>query len=575
MIVGTVLFAAAVASGIGTLYLLGYLFQYRDEQSARWFMLALSGQAIFCLAYSAGLLVTDRLLRQALEVVALVGLNWVGVPFLGFALAYTGRTKITRSWSFRGLFVFPLAATVLLPLNGVHGLLWSDFDVVEMAGLAVATYTFQPLFFVVLFGGSLVSGIGALLLFDTVWSYGPLYRTEAFAVAVSPIPPAVGLFVWLFEIGPLVGFNWTVPLFLPHLVFDAYAFVGSGMFDFNPSTNRAAERSALDDLPQPVFVLDGAGRVVEINPPAAEIFDLDERSVVTQQVSAVVDAPIDESADGERITVETGGRVYEFRVDATRLTDSGDNHVGYLLFFQDVTEEIRREERLAVLNRVLRHNLRNELSIAQGYISVAEESVADEQGIDSLDRAHTALDELLETSEQARTIEKTLGDGVTDRRTVDLEELLAAECDAVAGAATVSLSCPSLQIRTEPAVLGTVVGELLDNAVEHNDADDPTVSVSVDADDGLRITVEDNGPGIADHEREALDRGDETALGHGSGLGLWLTKWGTNRLGGEVAFEATDEGTRVVLTFPPAIVVEDQPTQAGATEPARADGSGS
>lgn len=575
MIFETVLLAASLAAGAGSLSLVGYLRRHWEKPGAKWFVLSLSGQAVFCFTYALGLFVSDLLVREWLEIVSIVALSWLGVPFLGFALAYTGRTQITRSWPFQTLFIFPVVATVLLPLNGVHGLFWSDFDVAEVAGLTVGAYSPGPLLFLTILGGSTVAGIGAVLLFDTVWSYGRLYRSEALAVALSPVPPGLGLLAWLFGLGPLSGFNWAVALFLPHVLLDGYAFVGSGMFDFHPSTSRAAERSALDDLPQPVFVLDQAGRIVEMNPAAAETFEVEESEVITREVSSVVGADIGPATADQRISVETGERPYEFRVDSSKLMDSAGSHVGYLLFFQDVTAEIQREERLAVLNRVLRHNLRNELSIARGYISVAEDEISDRNARDGLERAGNALDELLETSEQARTIEKTLGSTVIDRRTVALEELLGAECDNVADRAAVSLSCPPVEIQTEPAVLGTVVGELLDNAIEHTDAEEPTITVTVDNADELRITIEDDGPGIAEHEREALERGDETALGHGSGLGLWLTKWGANRLGGEIDFAVVDTGTRVTLTFPPATVVGQSPSSSGgAAEPARADGAG-
>lgn len=40
-------------------------------------------------------------------------------------------------------------------------------------------------------------------------------------------------------------------------------------------------------------------------------------------------------------------------------------------------------------------------------------------------------------------------------------------------------------------------------------------------------------------------------LEHGSGLGLWLVKWGTERLGGQIEFTVED-GTTAILRLPPA-----------------------
>ena len=536
-----------------------YLFRYRDKPGARWFMAALAAQAVFCLAYAAGLLVpADPLLREGLEIVAIVGLNWIGVLFLGFTLEYTGRGEVIHSWSYRVLYAFPLTVTLLLPFNGRHGLFWSDFSVESAFGAAAATYTFEPLFYITLLGGTSVSAIGVLLLFETVWSYGPLYRSEALAVALSPFPAAAGLFAWLLGVGPAEEINAVALLFLPHIALDAYAFVGKGMFEFHPATSRAAERSVLKDLATPAFVLDEAGRVVNANPAARELFDLGD-DVVTEHVSAAVGTGIDLAADDARHTIQSDGRRREFRVEPSPLTDSGGNHVGYTLLFQEITEEIQREERLSVLNRVLRHNLRNELTIVQGHLGIAEKRTGDERTEQSLSLATDAVDSLIETSETARSIERTFGDGSTDRRRVDLEEILAVagEIEQTHPDAAVSVDGERGVVETNPALLRSILEQLLENAVVHGGAEGSVALTAETRGTTLSLVVADSGPGIPEHELAVLEQGEETALEHGSGLGLWLVKWGTERLGGTAEFEVTAEGTRVEITLPDAVVDSD------------------
>ena len=66
----------------------------------------------------------------------------------------------------------------------------------------------------------------------------------------------------------------------------------------------------------------------------------------------------------------------------------------------------------------------------------------------------------------------------------------------------------------------------------------------------LRVVVTDDGPGIPSVELTPIRSGTETKLEHATGLGLWLIHWGTQSLGGDVAFETSDAGTRVTLTVP-------------------------
>jgi len=68
---------------------------------------------------------------------------------------------------------------------------------------------------------------------------------------------------------------------------------------------------------------------------------------------------------------------------------------------------------------------------------------------------------------------------------------------------------------------------LIENGIEHNTGPNPSVRVAVELDgDRVQIRIADNGSGIDDYERSILERGTETPLEHGSGLGLWLAKWG-------------------------------------------------
>ncbi|WP_336325677.1 histidine kinase N-terminal 7TM domain-containing protein [Halovenus sp. HT40] len=547
----------ALVAGLGTASLVYYLSQYRDRPGARWFMLALTGQALFCLSYAVGLTVFDPAIREWIEIAGIIGLHWIGVPFLAFALEYTGRSKLVRSWWFRSLFAVPLAVTVLLPLNDWHELFWTGFTIESVYGVATVSYAFEPLFYVTVLGGTTVGGIGALVLFDTVWSYGPLYRSEALAVGLSFGPAAAGLFAWLLGVRLGGEVNVLVYALLPHIALDAYAFVGKGMFEFHPATSRAAERSAFEDLQSPVFVLDTDSRVVESNSAAADLFGVDPEAVATNHISEIVDSEIDIESTTQRLTIQSDGRRREFSVECAPLSDSDDNHVGYTLLFQEITEEVQRKERLSVLNRVLRHNLRNELTIVQGHLGIAEDRVIDEQGEQSLTIATDAVDNLLSTSETARTVERTLDSTGTDRQVVDLATIFETikEIQAEHPAATISVETPAVRLRTNPLILRSVLRQLVENAIEHGESD-PTVRITASqTDTAFEITVDDDGPGIPDHELEVIQRGEETALEHGSGLGLWLVKWGTARLGGGVTFE-TEEGSTITLSFPPSIVAE-------------------
>ena len=117
------------------------------------------------------------------------------------------------------------------------------------------------------------------------------------------------------------------------------------------------------------------------------------------------------------------------------------------------------------------------------------------------------------------------------------------------------------------AALRAVVENTVENAVVHHDGegverDDggPWVRVSLKRERGegdeeepdrFVLTVADDGPGIPDHEIETVEAGRETALEHGSGLGLWVVAWGAAAVGADVDYaEREPRGTTVTVSIP-------------------------
>lgn len=79
-----------------------------------------------------------------------------------------------------------------------------------------------------------------------------------------------------------------------------------------------------------------------------------------------------------------------------------------------------------------------------------------------------------------------------------------------------------------------------------------TVSVERSAPGRIAVRVAEDGTGVPDRERDLIT-GDTrvSQLEHGSGLGLWVVRWVTLALDGDVEFEKrTPRGSAVVLKLP-------------------------
>jgi len=210
---------------------------------------------------------------------------------------------------------------------------------------------------------------------------------------------------------------------------------------------------------------------------------------------------------------------------------------------------------LTFVNGLIRHDLRNDLSTIKMYASLDDDG-GDAPSDGRPDHESAAVvegkaEEALARIETSRSITETLvGDPELDA--VELapmvEDLAARVEDSFGVRVETDVSDDGL-VRGN-AGLRSVVDNLLENAAEHNDADDPVVRVGVESEaDVVRLLISDNGPGLPDEQKRALlgAGGDE------SDGGLSLVTQLLEEYGGAVRVDDNEpRGTTFVVTLPRA-----------------------
>ncbi|MBP1921551.1 signal transduction histidine kinase [Halorubrum alkaliphilum] len=236
----------------------------------------------------------------------------------------------------------------------------------------------------------------------------------------------------------------------------------------------------------------------------------------------------------------------------------------------------RANAQLTVLNRVLRHNIRNAMTVIDGRVELLRKRA--DGGEESAAVVAENVDRLLSVSEHARHIGEVMGSGGSDEpveavvNLVDVVdgviERLQAEHPNTRFDAPVAETC---RVRSHP-LTEAVISEVIENAVIHNEGDTRRVSVSIrSVGDGVALRVEDDGPGIPDETIETLQRGYETSMRHTNGLGLWLVWWVVDRSDADLAFESIGDGQAVQVGFERVEVTEAVPAASDPPERAPED----
>jgi PAS domain S-box-containing protein len=364
-------------------------------------------------------------------------------------------------------------------------------------------------------------------------------------------------------------------------------------------TERDLQALAMETVEEGIAVVDSEGEFVEVNDAYAELYGYDRDELLGESWELVNPPEENERMHLQILPVveETGswrGESVGRREDGSTFPKSksltGLDEGGFVCAVRDVTEQKRAEhglreqnERLREFARLVSHDLRNPLNVAEGYLALVEESADDEQqeNLDRIRRAHDRMrrliDDMLRLAREGRVVDNP--------EPVSLAAVAEAAALTVGfeddGSYVVEESLPSIVADEER--LSALFENLLGNALEHA-GPDPTVRIgTVENEYGVQgFFVEDDGPGIPENRHVKVFESGFTTDRSGTGFGLAIVKRIADAHGWTVSVrDGTDGGARFEFRGVDVVATEDAGTDDGPSEAdvepdsgAVADGSG-
>lgn len=213
------------------------------------------------------------------------------------------------------------------------------------------------------------------------------------------------------------------------------------------------------------------------------------------------------------------------------------------------TELTRRNNLINILNRVLRHNLRNDMNVIRGHVRLMSDQLQDETfGSIALQK----IDQFMNLSQKARDLEKIVRNNAecAERNIITLLKSSIADITANFPSASVTLeSDEGATVAVLPS-FERALYELIENAAKHGGSP-PNVRIAVESlPKAVEVRIADNGSGLSEQEQEVLATGAEAPLTHGSGLGLWIVYRILSTHDGDVEVMTTNRGTTVTVSLP-------------------------
>lgn len=320
-------------------------------------------------------------------------------------------------------------------------------------------------------------------------------------------------------------------------------------------------RMFMDYSNDAIFLMEAEnGKIIDVNKTVCEWLGYNKDELLGMEISDIADLDIELNylANIEKgMTVEGWLRRKDgikFPISMSLRAVDFDERMYIVAIARDITELKDAEERikklnkhLSLLNKILRHDLRNNLTIMKSYLDLFKE-IPEEDYLTKIDERIEICSELITT---IKDIEEALmsGKGLAD---INISEILEKEVGKLKHENLVVTANihGKIYVRADD-MISSVLENILLNAIFHNDKELKKIHVDVKEveNDWVEIRIADNGPGIPDEMKEEIFKegvkGEKTGR---TGLGLFIVKMLVEKYGGKIWVEDNEpEGSVFVI----------------------------
>jgi len=446
--------------------------------------------------------------------------------------------------------------------------LFEDPQLVSFGAFSVISHGESPIYVAYLSAFYIIATVGLSYIVYRTWTDSSLSRSQTAVLVPAIFAPMLLSVVQTFDLLP---FETPGTILTPASFSIGMAGVGYAAFRYETFDTKALARSrTIEKMREGYLLVDTGGEIVDINGSAQSLLDAETTLVgtnVSELFSEAGEQALEASDDAPpfEITVGPDDDTRTLEVSASRFATSHEQTLGTLFVVRDITarkqaqEQVKRQrDNIAVLDQMVRHDIRNHLqSVLGGADLLARETELTAEETRYLEMVTENAEHAVDLTKSAGELATVMLEPESELKTVNVKRVLTDEIEKVSDSfdsisITVDEPVPNVSV-TGDEMLGSVFRNLLKNAVQHNDTEHPEVVVSAtDRDDRVRVSIADNGPGIPDaHKEQLFSKGEAGLDSEGTGIGLYLVRTLVERYGGSVTVEDNEpRGSAFTVSLP-------------------------
>ena len=287
------------------------------------------------------------------------GIVYCPVAFLFFTLAFSSQYKFLRKRIIFAAFAFA-TLFILFPItNDLHHLHWKSYSIDPVTN--ATNYVYGPLFWSMVFFAYTALVLGIINIFLMYFRMSKFYRKQITLLLIAAIFPLTGNLVYIFQVNPITGFDWTPFAFIITGLLVAINLTHFNMFDLVPF----ARNILIDSIPDGIMVVDNYLVIADLNPAMRKVINSGKKNLIGNSVvelfpygDSMLLEIIQKNEFQAQVSKEINGLNHTFEMQVKALYDLNNQQTGRLIVLKDITRHIEAEEKNIKANNRLREEIK-------------------------------------------------------------------------------------------------------------------------------------------------------------------------------------------------------------------------
>lgn len=322
--------------------------------------------------------------------ISYLGIVFTPLFYLLLALAFGHHEKLLTGRNISFAAILPILTLSMAISSNSHNWLWNDIRISDAGNIGLYSHGF---WFYIHIGYSYILILaGLVIIFKAAKQTIPAFRSQILILLVGAALPLLSNVVYVFEINPIPGLDWTPIAFSISGVLLALGIFRFDLLDIVP----VARKILIDIMTDGVLLIGGNNTVLDINPAMKKIVGRSSKDALGTPISeALSDWPeaqeiLEEKLEFETVITKKNGdkdAFYDTRV--IKILESDGSIVGRLMVCRDETEKINAQQSLVESQERLK-TLSNATTEA---IFISEKGICIEQNLTAEKMFGYTLDE--------------------------------------------------------------------------------------------------------------------------------------------------------------------------------------